>query len=513
VDLILSSVDEIRNGRNGAGDLKGGAEPCHRGFTKTHSTEGYPVTRIVIELADQHKHLASALQALAERVEQLGSQGADGKSIDYAKIEREVGAAAASVERAAHQGLLAGLDIDTAQVLIGGALHTRVGRYEGAYHTMAGSVSVLRSLYRRDGQRNGKVVDTIGMRAGVVADGWLPQTARAMAHHVQGGTARDAEANASESGRLVYSRCSFDRVTHAVGELYGDHNVDIDDALITAYEPPAEARSISVGLDRVSLPTIEPRPRPAGRPKKDAPKRPITVAWRMMWVATVTLHDRNGDALHTIRYGAMPDDGCASLLHGAAGDVNELLRKRPRLKVSLLSDGAHDLVDALTTDVGGRVDREVFQAVDFWHLIEKLGTAARLLDGDHDKRLARWRLHLLNVEGAALSILGELRDSGRERVKLGETEPVHDAITYIDNHHDKMNYAALRAAGLPIGSGNTEATCKTLVDVRMKRAGSRWNIETARHIVQLRALATSDRWSEAMALTLRPLRKSVRVAA
>ena len=141
------------------------------------------MTRIVIELADQHKHLASALQALAERVEQLGSQGADGKSIDYAKIEREVGAAAASVERAAHQGLLAGLDIDTAQVLIGGALHTRAGRYEGAYHTMAGSVSVLRSLYRRDGQRNGKVVDTIGMRAGVVTDGWLPQTARAMAHH------------------------------------------------------------------------------------------------------------------------------------------------------------------------------------------------------------------------------------------------------------------------------------------------------------------------------------------
>ena len=68
-----------------------------------------------------------------------------------------------------------------------------------------------------------------------------------------------------------------------------------------------------------------------------------------------------------IRYGAMPDDGCDSLLHGAVGDVNELLRKRPRLKVSLLSDGAHDLVDALTTDVGGRVDREVFQAVDFWH--------------------------------------------------------------------------------------------------------------------------------------------------
>ncbi len=470
------------------------------------------MVRIVIELPDQHKTLGPALERLAALVQQLSTRGANGKAIDYANIEREVGAATAEIERAAHHGLLAGLDIDAEKILIAGALHTRVGRCEGAYHTMAGSISVERSLYRRDGDRNGKVVDTIGLRAGVVADGWLPQTARAMAHHVQGGTARDAEASAIESGRLVYSRCSFDRVTHAVGELYGEHNVDIDDALITAYEPPAEARSISVGLDRVSLPTIEPRPRPAGRPKKDAPKRPITVAWRMMWVATVTLHDRDGDALHTIRYGAMPDDGCQSLLHGAAGDVNELLRKRPRLKVSLLSDGAHDLVDALTAEVGGRVDREVFQAVDFWHLIEKLGAAARLLDGNHEGRLARWRLQLLNVERAALSILGELRDSGRERVKVGEAEPVHDAITYIDNHHDKMNYATLRAAGLPIGSGNTEATCKTLVDVRMKRAGSRWNIKTARHIVQLRALATSDRWSEAMTLTLRPLRKSVRVA-
>ena len=183
-----------------------------------------------------------------------------------------------------------------------------------------------------------------------------------MAHHDQGGTALDAEASAAESGRLVYSRCSFDRVTHVVGELFGDHNVDIDDALITAYAPPAETRSVSVGLDRVSLPTIEPRPRPAGRRNKGAPKCPITVAWRMMWGATVTLHERNGDALHTIRYGAMPDDGCESLLHGAAGDVNELLRKRLRLKVCLLSDGAHDLVDALATEVGGRVDREVPRA-------------------------------------------------------------------------------------------------------------------------------------------------------
>lgn len=471
------------------------------------------MARIVIEVPDQHNQLVLAVQQLVALIERLHERSGGGKPIDYAKIERDVGAATAAIERAAHHGLLVGLDVDAEKVVIGGDVYTRVERCEGPYHTLAGSIRVLRSLYRRNGTRNAKVVDAISLRAGVVADGWLPQTARAMAFQVQQATAREAAATAAETGRLMYSRCSFERVTHAVGDLYGDRNADIDDALITAYEPPPETRSASVGLDRVSLPTIELLARPPGRPKKGAAKRPLAVVWKMMWVATVTLHDKNGDALHTIRYGAMPDDGCGSLLHGAAGDVNELLRKLPRLKLCLLSDGAHDLVEHLQVEVAARVDREVMQAVDFWHVIEKLGAASKLLPGDHDKRIARWRLRLLNVETAALDILSELRASGREHIKVGETTPVHDAITYLDNGHRNMNYAALRAAGLPIGSGNTEATCKTLVEVRMKRAGSRWNIQTARHVVQLRALATSDRWGEAMDLTLRPLRKSVRVAA
>ncbi len=90
---------------------------------------------------------------------------------------------------------------------------------------------------------------------------------------------------------------------------------------------------------------------------------------------------------------------------------------------------------------------------------------------------------------------------------------MHEAITYLENHRSRMNYAAARAAGLPIGSGNVEATCKTLVQVRMKRAGARWKPSTGRHVLHLRALATSDRWGGAMELTLRPLRKAVRLAA
>src|SRR5260370_1976468 len=136
---------------------------------------------------------------------------------------------------------------------------------------MGGSVSVERSLYRQSGQRGGqpggKVVDPVSLGAGVVGEGWLPRTARAMAHAVQQGTSREAEATAGGFGRLPYSRASFERVAHVVGALAVADHQDIEDALIDAYEVPEEARSISGSLDRGSVPLEEPRRRAVGPPR------------------------------------------------------------------------------------------------------------------------------------------------------------------------------------------------------------------------------------------------------
>ena len=81
-------------------------------------------------------------------------------------------------------------------------------------------------------------------------------------------------------------------------------------------------------------------------------------------------------------------------------------------------------------------------------------------------------------------------------------EALHNALTYIENNREGMRYATIRAAGLPVGSGHVEATCKTIVSVRMKRAGARWKERSGQAILNLRSLACSQRWRPAMSLTL-----------
>ena len=479
------------------------------------------MAKLVIEVPEHFRVLGEAfLETLAGAQRQLERMDG-GKAVDYAEVERVIAQAASRSERAAHEAVLRALDIDVPAVIIGGIRYHRVGRCEGRYHTMAGSVSVERSLCRQSGQRGGqpggKVVDPVSLRAGVVGDGWLPRTARAMAHAVQQSPAREAEANARECARLPYARSSFERVAHWVGALAVAERQDLEDALIDAYEVAEEARSVSVSLDRVSVPIEEPRARPVGRPRKGAAKRPVERIFRMAYCATVTLHDKEGEALHTIRYGCMPDEDVVGMRDRLVADVATLRSKKPRLKLALLCDGAPEMWNLLEAGfTAQRFGERIYRLVDLYHLTEKLGAASRVLHGAQAGKdtLQRWKLALLNRNSAAKSILHELVSSGRDEGP-GENHPVHAAITYLQHHGedaDRMSYAVARRLGLPLGSGNVEATCKSLFEMRLKRCGARWKQHTGQHIVQLRALALSDRWGPAVELTLRPLRHAVRAA-
>lgn len=464
---------------------------------------------IVLTIADELKFLVPAINQLVSEVGQIMAQTAGnrrGHSVDYRQVECAIADEVAKLECAAHQGVLQSLDVDAPRLLIRGKTYERVGRSDGIYFTMAGSCQVPRTLYQQAGQPEGPVVDPVSLRAGVVLGGWLPQTAQAMAHQVQMNTAREAEQAAQVTRRLPYSDSSFERVTHALGALYLNNELDVEQKLIEDYQVPAEATGVSVSLDRVSVPMEEPDPQ-----DPDA----IIRVYRMAFCGTVTLHDQKGQALYTIRYGRMPHSDIIGLMEAMASDVDVMRQHRPDLLVGTIADGAADVWELLDTYINEPALRtHVARLIDLWHNVEKLGKAARVVHGEQgsDAVVTRWKMQLLNDSEAASRILEELTASGRREVRVGEARPVHDAITYLENHRDQMDYATARQQGRPVGSGAVEASCKSLFEVRMKRPGARWKEGTGEDIVRLRALALSDRWEPAIQLILAPLRTAVQRA-
>jgi hypothetical protein len=220
---------------------------------------------VVIEVPEKLKSLVAPIQAMLDSVSSICLQVPEGESVDYAAIEERISKQLGAIECASHQIMLSSLDVQAERVRIWGFEYRHVGRYESEYKCLAGAVVVMRSLYRKVGERSGATMDAVSLRAGAVADGWLPRTAQAMAHLMAKGTSREAESTGKELLRLPYSRSSFERIGHEVGRLYTQAHVRIEEALIANYVIPEGAKNISVSIDRVAVPMEETLP---GKPLK-----------------------------------------------------------------------------------------------------------------------------------------------------------------------------------------------------------------------------------------------------
>lgn len=455
---------------------------------------------IVVELPAHHKGLADAVLAASNSLLEIEPQTALGRPVDMIAIEEAAAEAAAQLECAVLVEVLRRLDVEAERVVIGGREYGRVGRYPMTYYGMAGPVVVERSLFRPLGERNGKTVDPIALRAGLVGGSWLPGAARAMAQRIAIGTSREAEATSILEKRLPYSRTSFEEVAHEVGAAVVAHGAEIEEVLLAQLSIPEGTKSIAIALDRAAMAFEEKRKRPRGRPKKDAPKRPIKRVFHMAWSGTLTFHDHEGTVLGTIHYGREPAFGGA-LAETLASHALSIRRDYPELPIVILCDGAHELWNLLEPYFEGVAN--VTSTVDYWHLAQKLAAAAKVIDRSEAERVvSNWKLALLNRRGTPERILAELRASGMEDVAVGKDKPVHDAMTYLANHAHRMRYPDNRRCGLPIGSGPVEANAKSLYTVRMTRPGARWKPATADHVLQLRAHVLSNRFVEAIAIAL-----------
>ena len=105
------------------------------------------------------------------------------------------------------------------------------------------------------------------------------------------------------------------------------------------------------------------------------------------------------------------------------------------------------------------------------------------------------RLHLKHEEGAAQKIRKELDQATPGNNRVASLEKLIKARTYFKNHWHQMIYPEARDKHLPIGSGVTEAACKSLVKQRLCRSGMRWKEQGASMLLTLRALVcTPGQW-------------------
>ena len=420
----------------------------------------------------------TTLEDLPQRVSALLEKYASSDTSAFEDFERELRTLFARTECAVTEEALARQDVDLPFVFIDGERHRRAGRFEKTYLSAAGPVTVLRTLYRA--RRDAPAVAALEYRVGIVEGYWTPLAARQGAMLVSHLTPRDTEEVLAALGSMQPSKSSLDRLPKALSARWEAQRQHFEATVRGAsVEVPDAARAVVVSLDGVM-----------------APMREAGGGYREAGCATVSLVDGDGERLHSVRMGRMPEPHKASLKTMVAAEVEAILGTRPGLTVVKIADGAKDNWTFLT---GAWPDG--VELIDFYHGAEKLKEALDAAYGaDSPAAKAQFEKLRHRLRHEAEGVERVIRALVHLRSKYPGNERIAQALGYFRNNRHRMGYAEAKAQGLPIGSGVVEAACKTLVTERLKRSGMRWGVRGGQAILTLRSLVQSQRFDHAWPL-------------
>jgi hypothetical protein len=139
--------------------------------------------------------------------------------------------------------------------------------------------------------------------------------------------------------------------------------------------------------------------------------------------------------------------------------------------------------------------------IDYYHACEYLTKLSEALFSDARagaswaRKMRRW---LKEVPRGIYRVLHSAAALRRRRiiVSAAKRERYRAAYAYLRKRMRWLDYRGYRRDHLPIGSGVTEAACKTVFTQRMKQSGMTWKGESGQWIVDLRVIHLSGVWSE-----------------
>jgi hypothetical protein len=226
--------------------------------------------------------------------------------------------------------------------------------------------------------------------------------------------------------------------------------------------------------------------------------------WREAMCGSITLYDADGERLHTTYCAATPEYGKAQFRKKFAREIERVQERFPEALYVGVADGAKDNWVFLKPYTRRRI-------VDFYHAREYLSKAATAIFGRDKKNkeawVNDWSHRLKHTQGTPGRLLQELavRRAGLDRKDFIERdEALRQVMVFYTNNKTRMGYPAHLKRNLPLGSGVTEAACKTVVKQRMCVSGSRWKDEGASCVLTLRALKlTPGRWQQFWSYVMR----------
>ena len=360
-------------------------------------------------------------------------------------------------------------DADGSRIELGGVKWSSKGKLPKTYQTPYGSVEVARHVYQRS--EGGKTFCPLEREARIVVTS-TPRFAKMVAHKFANGASPTVQRDLLENHGRDCARSTLQDLAEAVGSLAQAKEESWQ------YETPKLEKpvaSVAIGMDGACMLLCED-------------------GYREAMTGTLTLYDRQGERQHTIYLAATPEYGKATFYERMDREIAHLKELYPQATYVGLADGAQanwDYLERHTT----------VQVLDFYHAAEYVAQAAWAAYPQDAAQRELWtesRCHdLKHQPRAATRLLKELEALRSPPLSRTIRQDLEQAITYFRNHQHQMHYARYRAQGLPIGSGVTEAACKTLVKQRLCCSGMKWVERGARLVLSLRALVlTNERWQQ-----------------
>ena len=367
--------------------------------------------------------------------------------------------------------LLKNFDTDGSDISMGSVRMTSMGLLSKCYQTPYGEIEIERHVYQTS--KGGTTFCPLERDARIILTS-TPKFAAQISHKMAEMAGAQVRDDLSANHDRKVSLALIQRLSEAVSSI-----VQIKEESWSYHVPEIKAttiKTVGIGLDGTCMLMCEG-------------------SYRQAVVGTISLYDKEGERQHTTYIAAAPEYGKEKFKERLTREIERTKQLYPRALYIGIADGAHDNWEFLE-------QHTTKQTLDFYHATEYLTKVSESIFSTSEEK-KNWlddRCHQLkHTPGAATNILDEMSNFKNNDLTDKQRDTVDAAVTYFKNNIDKsrMNYAESVSNNHVIGSGVTEAACKTIVKQRLCKSGMKWKEKGASIILSLRTLVRSTgRWEQ-----------------